>query len=90
MLLVESSWSHTVNATLLILPSLSSEPIPNGISRGISSSFPPVAPDERSDIVSDASCPDSDADLLGSVVSPAGVDLPSPTPGVGGFLALLN
>ena len=90
MLLVESSWSHTVNATLLILLSLPSAPISNGISRGISSNSPPAAPDELSDIVSDALRPESDAFLLGSVVSPAGVDLPSPPPGADGFLVLLN
>ena len=74
MLLVVSSWSHTVNATLLTLPSLPSEPIPNGVLRGSSSSVHP----------------DSEADLLGPAMSPVNVDLPSPSSGVGGFRALLN
>merc|ERR1712101_12221 len=86
MLLVESSWSHTVDAILLVLLSLPVAPTSNGISRGISSDSPPAAPDE----FSDAPRLELDAFLLGSAGSPAGVDLPSPPPGADGCLGLLN
>ena len=67
--------------TIVPLLSLLVAPTSSGISRGISSDSPPAAPDEFSDAFSDAPRLESDAFLLGSVGSPAGVDLPSPPPG---------
>ena len=90
MLLVQISWSHTLDATLLVLSSLPVAPNSNGISRGISSDSPPAAPDEFSDAFSDAPRLGLDAFLLGSDGPPAGVDLPSPPPGADGCLGLLN
>merc|ERR1711867_166375 len=86
MLLVDISWSHTVDAALLILLSSLPAPVSIGISRVISSKSSPATPDA----VLDAPRLESDAFLPESDAPPAGVDLPSVPPGADGFLGLLN